>query len=69
MTAFGEYLRLELKSAGFTRERFAEEMDIHPTTIQLWMTGKRNPRKSSLEKVAGILNCDLNHLLSFFPEM
>lgn len=44
------------RSAGVSRERLAQELQVHPTTITRWETGLRCPRGEMRARYANLLN-------------
>ena len=53
--------RLEI---GFNQEKLAIEIGVDRTTVTKWETGRTNPRAELLPKLAKILNCSIDELLS-----
>lgn len=54
MSDLNEKLRILLKNRGWTQARLAEQMHVHPDTVQKWIKGKNTP---SLETVKEF--CDI----------
>lgn len=54
--SFGERLKEARKKTGFTQKELAEKLDIPYQQIGQYETGKRNPKKDTLDKIATALN-------------
>jgi len=61
---FGQRLREARKAAKMTQKELAEKTGIALSSIRLYESDKREPRKSGMEKIADILGVDAN-LLSY----
>ena len=53
---FGERLKEARRKKGITQKELAEKLDIPYQQIGQYETGKRNPRKDTLDKIATALN-------------
>ena len=62
----GENLAIKQKrmQAKLTQRELAEMLCVDQSTVCLWETGKTNPRASLLPKLAKILSCSIDDLLS-----
>ena len=52
------------KEKGFTQDDLAVELGIDRSTVAKWETGKAYPRASLLPKIAEILGCTVDELLT-----
>lgn len=52
------------EKCGLTQRDLAETLGIDQSTISLWEAGKTQPRAKLLLKLAGILHCTVDDLLS-----
>lgn len=52
---------------GMTQQQLAEEIGSTQQTIAQWELGKRDPRISSLLRLAEALNCNVNELIQTDP--
>lgn len=48
----GEKIRKAIKDAGLTQQKLADKLGITNPVINVWVTGKRNPRPDTLQKIA-----------------
>lgn len=58
----GERIKTARKRAGMTQQELAEKLQISYMGISQWESGKRNPKKSTLERLAAVLDVPLNYL-------
>ena len=49
---------------GLTQQDLATVLGIDQSTVSLWEVGKTQPRAKLLPKIAEILNCSIDELLS-----
>lgn len=61
--AFRESLRVALTLSGKPRQRVADEAGIHLTTLQRFISGKREPRLSTLFALSASLEIDPRQLI------
>lgn len=61
---FREVLRNYKKERGLTSSQLAAELDVHYTTISLWMAGKREPTLRYIRKIRKLTNVPYEQLLS-----
>lgn len=50
--------------SGLTQRDLANALGIDQSTVCLWETGKTQPRAKLLPKLASLLNCTVDELLS-----
>ena len=60
MTTFGELRRAK----GFTQANLAKLLAVDQSTISLWEKGKTYPRTELALRVASLLGCTLDDLIS-----
>ena len=48
----GEKIRKAIKEAGLTQQKLADKLGITNPVINVWVTGKRNPKPENLQKIA-----------------
>jgi repressor LexA len=48
----GEKIRKAIKDAGLTQQKLADKLGITNPVINVWVTGKRNPKPDTLQKIA-----------------
>jgi transcriptional regulator with XRE-family HTH domain len=53
--SFGELLWLHRAYRGWSKEKMARSLGVHPDTLSQWEQGTRSPTVRSMESVAGIL--------------
>ena len=58
---FIKKLKLAMLESGFNQVSLAEKLGIKPASISQWLTGKNNPKISTLEKVAKITGKPVNY--------
>lgn len=54
--SFGSRLKEARKKSGLTQAEVAEKLNVSASMIAQYETGKRNPKKETLSKIANILN-------------
>lgn len=63
-----EVKNLRFKTArersGLTQQDVATAMGLDQSTVSLWESGKTQPRAKLLPKLASLLNCTVDELLS-----
>ena len=52
------------KAAGITQIELSEALEVAQSTVAMWETGKAYPRAALLPKIAQILGCTVDELLS-----
>lgn len=52
------------ENCGLTQQDLATILAVDQSTVCLWETGKTQPRAKILPKIANILNCSVDDLLS-----
>ena len=57
----GEKIRKAIKDAGLTQQKLADKLGITNPVINVWVTGKRNPRPDTLQKIAEITGRPVNY--------
>lgn len=57
------YKKLREKS-GLTQKELADELGVDQSAVCLWETGKTQPRAKLLPKIAKILRCTVDELVS-----
>lgn len=60
---FSERLKLLRKNAGLTQKDMAQHFQTSQPSYQAWESGKRNPNKESIEKLATFFNVSVDYLL------
>lgn len=50
-------------AAGMTQQQLADALGIAQQSVARWETGEREPRVSTLKRIAAVLGCDLSVLL------
>ncbi len=61
---FGHAVRKRRVEAGFSQESLARAAKVHPTYISLIERGLRDPRLTSVQKIARALNISCAELVS-----
>ena len=52
------------EASGMTQQELAKEIGVDQSAVCLWETGKTQPRAKMLPRIAKILNCSVDELLS-----
>lgn len=52
------------EAAGLTQQELATELGVDQSTVCLWETGKTQPRVKLLPKIAELLGCSINELIT-----
>lgn len=60
---FAERLKTLRKNAGLTQKDMAQHFQTSQPSYQAWESGKRNPNKTSLDKLATFFNVSVDYLL------
>lgn len=50
-------------AAGMTQQQLADALGVAQQSVTRWETGEREPRVSTLRRIAAVLGCDLSALL------
>lgn len=50
-------------AAGMTQQQLADALGIAQQSVARWEAGEREPRVSTLRRIAAVLGCDLSALL------
>ena len=61
---FAQRLKALRNKKGLTQIQFAEKFNISSGTIAMWETGKTSPRAEALPKLATLLGCTVDELLT-----
>jgi transcriptional regulator with XRE-family HTH domain len=61
--AFGRRLRQERSRQGKSQDTLARQAGTHASTLSLWERGQRDPRLSTMVRLAGALDVPLTHLV------
>ncbi len=59
---FAQILKKLMDEQGLTNYQLAKNLDIHPTTITNWLSGKE-PRKMTLVQLSNYFNVSVDYLL------
>ena len=58
----GERIREARKQAGMTQGELAEKLEISYVGVSQWESGRRNPKESTLARIADVLDVPLGYL-------
>lgn len=50
-------------AAGMTQQQLADALGVAQQSVTRWETGEREPRISTLRRIAAVLGCDVTALL------
>lgn len=50
-------------AAGMTQQQLADALGVAQQSVTRWETGEREPRVSTLRRIAAVLGCDVTALL------
>ncbi len=50
-------------AAGMTQQQLADALGISQVSVTRWETGEREPRVSTLKRIASVLGCNLRDLI------
>lgn len=50
-------------AAGMTQQQLADALGVAQQSVTRWETGEREPRVSTLKRIAAALGCDITALL------
>ena len=59
----GERIRTARKQAGMTQRELADKLEISYVGVSQWESGRRNPKESTLARIADVLDVPLNYLM------
>lgn len=62
MNSIGERLRAARKEKGLTQTELAERLGISFVGVSQWESGKRNPKKETLVRLADVLDVPVSYL-------
>lgn len=62
---FGNNLKEELRVKGLTQKAVAQLLGVTPSTVNQWITGKREPSYDILLQICKVLNSTPTLLLGF----
>ncbi len=51
-------------SRGLTQEQLAREVSVSRSTVAMWESGKSNPTAKKMPKLASVLECTVDELLT-----
>ncbi len=51
------------KAAGMTQQQLADALGVAQVSVTRWERGEREPRVSTLKRIAAVLGCDLRDLI------
>ena len=63
--SFGAALREMLNEKGLKPSDFIDILDTKPKTVYDWLNDKSIPRMKNIKKMADVLDCSVDHLLSY----
>lgn len=63
MNSFSDNLRLALQRKNMTGKQLADNLNVRASTVSMWLTGKNVPRLNTVDRIAEILDVDINELL------
>ena len=63
LARLGENIQAERKRAGFTQEKLAEVVDLHPRIVQKIEAGDLNPKSTTLIRIQVALGCAWESLI------
>lgn len=58
----GERIKAARKQAGMTQQELAEKLEISFVGVSQWESGRRNPKESTLARIADVLDVPLGYL-------
>lgn len=59
----GKKIKQAIKESGYTQEKFAKKIKTDQSMISQWIIGKRNPKESSLKKIANATGKPLSYFI------
>ncbi|MFM1748561.1 MAG: hypothetical protein RLZZ188_2227 [Verrucomicrobiota bacterium] len=67
MSRLGENIQAARVAHGFTQERLAELIDLHPRAVQKIEAGELNPKSTTLMRIQAAMRCPWDALLRTLP--
>ena len=64
LARLGENIQAARKAHGFSQERLAELIDLHPRAVQKIEAGERNPKSTTLIRIQAAIRCSWDALLA-----
>lgn len=64
MARLGENIQAARKAHGFTQERLAELIDLHPRAVQKIEAGELNPKSTTLIRIQAAMRCSWDTLVA-----
>ena len=55
------------KARGYTQTQLAQKLQVGPSCISMYETGKREPDSAMLKRIADFFQVDINYLLGYAP--
>lgn len=62
---FRRNMRIEMRKKGWTQKKLANAVGITETSISRYMKGDRIPNAYILSKIAQVLECSVNDLITY----
>ena len=54
-----DVVRAKIEAAGVSATQFARKYGFPQTSLASWLTGARNPKRATIERMAEIFGCDM----------
>lgn len=64
LARLGENIQAARKAHGFSQERLAELIDLHPRAVQKIEAGELNPKSTTLLRIQAAIRCSWDTLLA-----
>ena len=64
LSRLGENIQAARKAHGFTQERLAELIDLHPRAVQKIEAGELNPKSTTLMRIQAAMRCSWEALVA-----
>ena len=64
LARLGENIQAARKAHGFTQERLAELIDLHPRAVQKIEAGELNPKSTTLVRIQAAMRCSWEVLVN-----
>ena len=64
LACLGENIQAARKAHGFSQERLAELIDLHPRAVQKIEAGELNPKSTTLIRIQAAIRCSWDALLA-----
>lgn len=55
-------VRAKIEAAGVSATQFARTFGFPQTSLASWLTGARNPKRATIERMAEIFGCDMTDI-------